>query len=137
MGRNRLIAAQSLITAVLLGVIAVTLLSPEEQNGLFGVNVPESGDEIVQEAPVSDPPPGDEGDAETGDAPRGGAADAPPPLALTGPAAPGAGTLETAADGAAPTAPAPPPGQDGEGGDDSPPGQQYGDTLARLNDALD
>lgn len=129
-----------MITAVLLGVIAVTLLNPGEDPELFGVDVPGPGESTVQSPPSYEP-----GVRERDDEPQtDDVAASPPELALTGPSAPGAAALGTEADGAAPTDATPPqpaPSDDGPNGDGDgspgPPGEQYGDTLARLDDALD
>jgi hypothetical protein len=124
-GRTRLIVAQSLITAILLGVIAVTILSPTDQNRLFGVDVPDGA--IAQSPPSYEPSGGGEGGTAVGG--PGGAS------AGTGAAgaSPAAGAAGTTAGG---TTPAAPPGVAPEGGDEGapgPPGVQYDDTLARLS----
>jgi hypothetical protein len=128
-GRTRLIVAQSLITAILLGVIAVTILSPSDQNRLFGVGVPGPNGPIAQSPPSYEPSEGGTGGGAVG-GPGGTSAG-------TGAAAAGAnpapGTAGTVAGG---TTPAAPPGVPSEGGHDGapgPPGEQYDDTLARLS----
>ncbi len=140
-----------MITAVLLGVIAVTLLSPDDDTDLFGVNVVGGNDQIVQSPPSYEPEAGGEGDRGTRAA--GGATSGPPSLAFTGPSGPSGGTLGAGSAGGD-TAPSPSEGPEndggggneddegngGNGGDEGspgPPGDQYGDTLARLSDALD
>jgi hypothetical protein len=139
--RGRLILAQSVITAALLGVVAVTLLSPNGDVELFGVGLP--GGDPVAENPTHEPGQnGRDGQREAPgtreQAPAAGdtaaAADgvSPPDLALTGPNPPAPG-----GNGAGPG------GDDGPGGgagngeySPGPPGDQYADTLARLSDAI-
>ncbi len=127
--RARFIAVQAVLTAVLMGVIVVTLINPNGDNALFAVEVP---------APVAPGPPGgepaDEGsqggrDGASGHGqggPAGGGSGegvfAPPPAGV-------AGTGD-----AGEAAPVTPPA---EPTDEGPAGEQYGDTLARLSDAVD
>ncbi len=150
--RARLIAAQSLVTAILLGVIALTILNPGDGDDLFGVGVP--GSPGVNAAP----PPAEVRDLGEPAARQEGPAE----LAFTGPTAPAprsipvGATVETLGreDGRAgetrrkpprrpdrkpprrpdrkPPRPAPQPPPEPQ-----PPGDQYGDTLTRLRDAID
>ena len=155
MGRNKLIAAQSVLTAILLGIVAVTLLAPEDGNDLFGVSVP------LQPTPAIESSPSYEAgqDSERNGSPASRESDQAtetPQLAFTGPDEPGAGTLGAGSAGETPTPPAPPSDEGDEGGSDDPghggpdhgdppgdgdspepPGEQYGDTLSRLSDAID
>ena len=128
-GRTRLIVAQSLITAVLLGVIAVTILNPTDQDQLFGVNVPGPNGATVQSPPGYEPETGPGGGG--GDQAGGGANGA-----VSGPSgtSAGDGAAGTTAGGTTPTTPTAPP-EGGTGGDETPgpPGEQYDDTLARLS----
>jgi hypothetical protein len=134
--RTRLILAQSVITAVLLGVVAMTLLSPEDQNELFGVDVPEQR----IEPPGSERQGGDRGDGDDGGGDQDAAAEddaSGTTDSVTGAGVAGTGGAGLTAPGASPLAPSDGwPGDDG-GDDEGPPGAQYDDTLARLRAAVD
>lgn len=136
-GRSTLIAVQSLITAVLLGVVAVTLLSPDHQAELFGVNVPGPG-------PGLQGGPGNQatgpGARPGGEAGRGGQAGGGGRAGGTSSGTGAAGTgvptpVPTEGALAAPPAAAPSGGV-GDGAP-APPEDEYGDTLARLSAAVD
>lgn len=134
-GRTRLIVAQSLITAILLGVIALTLLSPDHQNTLFAVGVPEAPGPVMLSPPSYDPGGGTADDGRDADA-DGADADG----SATGEAGGVAGTADAVAPTPGDTTPAAPsPPGTGDEPDDAPgpPTDQYGDTLARLSDTVD
>jgi hypothetical protein len=131
--RARFIAVQALLTVVLMGVIVVTLINPNGDSALFAVDVPSAT------APVEQGPPSyeraDEGSQGGGD---GGRAERGPAAGETGEGliAPPAAGVAGAGD-AGETAPvAPPPGPADEG-PSGPAGEQYGDTVARLSEAVD
>lgn len=133
--RTRLIVAQSLVTAILLGVIALTILRSDHQNKLFAVGVPGTPGPVVERAPSYESAGGTV-DRQRQDEDTGGNASGEPALGFTGPAAGTAGAGATAPGNVGPAATS--PADPGEDGDDSPdpPGQQYDDTLARLSDAV-
>lgn len=123
--RARLIAVQTLITAILMGVIVVTLLSPDNNSELFGVDVPGINAPIVQGPPSYEPA----GGGHAGDNRQHGGA-------LSGSAAEaGSGTVAPPVGGEEPPSSlGGPPDEAGE--PTGPTGDQYTDTLARLSESL-
>lgn len=111
---------QVLVVGALLGVIYFTLLKPDDDGSLFGVEAPQDAPQVTQK-------PERAGDGR-------GRADRrrPPRDALPGERLIGFG-------GAPPTGAAPglAPVETTDEVDDSPGGDQYGNTLARLDAMLD
>ena len=128
--RSRIVAAQSVLVGVLLVVVFVTLLKPEGQTSLVGVQGPAMPTtEGAPPTPGSDRDPGDDrrgGRGEPGGGEPPGAGRGVIAAGSTGAAAP-PGAI-TPSVGESPTAP--------EATEGSPADQQYADTLARLNAAL-
>ena len=110
--------AQALIVGGLLAVIYFTLLKPDDDGSLFGVEAPQDRPQVVQQ-------PARDGEREGADrrSERGRAAGAGP--------APTATELVAVGPGAAPSSAAPHGADEGAPDDD-----QYQDTLARLRDML-
>jgi hypothetical protein len=126
--RTRLIALQTLLSAILVGVVAVTILMPDRQNALFGVEVPGVNRPVAQGPPSYERGPGrgqgahGAGHGSRGQASAGGGAGsytAPAPL-------PGEQTVPAPLTRPPGEQPAPP----------GPPSEQYEDTLARLTDTV-
>ena len=125
--RIALATGQLLVVGALLAVIYVTLLQPEGDDSLFGVDAPQEGPEMVREPPRDDRARDRDRAARRGEGRvrrgRFAGLGAPPPPAGF---APGVPSPEGEPDGR------PPPGGDPSPGDD-----QYSDTLARLEAMLD
>jgi hypothetical protein len=136
--RARIIAVQAIVVSLLLVIVFLTILRPEDDSTLFGVDAPQS------EPPVS----GGGGDGGDGGQPGPGGDDTtegPTGAGDTG----GPSTTGDVAGGGVPEGPAdagltPPviapgtPTQEGADGDDggSPTDDQYSDTVARLMAAM-
>lgn len=128
MPRGRLIALQSAVSVVLVGIVVVTILSPDSDRSLFGVDLP--GTQTVVQAPPSyDPRDTDRVDQRRAD--NGNRANSD--LGFTGEA--------EAAPPALPEGELPPAGVPPDAPDDrepgAPPDEQYGDTLSRLSETVD
>jgi hypothetical protein len=124
-GQRMVIAGlQVVVVGALLGVIYFTLLKPDDDGSLFGVDAPQDTPQVVQESDRDrDRPDGDErrrrsdGDAGPRDRLVGFGGGPPPGTVL----------IPGQADGG-----------DGPGdADDTPGGDQYNTTLARLQAMLD
>ena len=140
--RSRIIALQGAVVGVLLVVVYLTILRPNDDNSVSGVNVPGPTPQIAASPPHPrhhDKPPHGHGNRphhkppqRRGSAPAGGgvasangAGAAPGAIA----SAPGGGSVPTSSPGGQiTTSPSP--------GGNSPTDDQYNDTLARLNAAL-
>ena len=146
--RARVIAVQAIVVCALMVIVFVTILRPDEENPLQSVQAPE-GTEQTDDSPDdeegSSEAGGENGGASNGDGMGGGNSG-------EGPDGQGAGGDGTGDGGSGENAPAepetgtgtvipptiPPTGGPGIGGDgtDSPTGDQYSDTVARLIDRL-
>jgi hypothetical protein len=131
-GSSRLVAVQAVVVGVLMVIVFVTLLQPEGDRPLSGIDAPSEPNRVQVPGPV-DPGPTDKPDRNEpgGGQPNagggnGGGAGAPGGPAGGGPAAPDGGPT-TPDEGPLPLV----PGDDG-GEDDMPSDDQYGDTLSRL-----
>lgn len=126
--RSRIVAAQSVLVAVLLAVVFVTLLRPENPTTLFEVEAP--GTQQADQPPSPEPEAGG-GNGGNGDREDDGGPDGDGDAASPSPAPP-------------PTV-APPqvavpgyvPGEEDWDEDESPTEDQYADTLSQLDAGVD
>jgi hypothetical protein len=119
-----ILAVQAAVVGVLVAIVVVTLLAPEENDPLFDVSVPPEPSQVAPQGPRGDEGRrGDEGTREQRSGEPGGAPQERPPAAPSGPA-------EISPDAAAPpiaAVPAP-PAEPAE----TPTGDQYADAVARI-----
>jgi hypothetical protein len=132
--RAWIVAAQTLISAVLAVVIVLTVLNPDNDHSLFGIEIGNDREQVVRE-PDDEPGdgrhPGERGGRDSELRRGGGAAAATAGQAAPGEAAPGSVV------GPPPAAPLTrPPGESTDQGNQGPPDEQYANTLARLTAAI-
>lgn len=140
--RARVIAVQAIVVCALMVIVFLTILRPDEENPLVSVQAPEGteqtedtdGDDGDQELGDDDGP---EGDGENNGGPGQGNGNGNGDMA-DGPGGPGGDSEggggkgdDEDATGVIPP-PAPPLGSGSDDGIDSPTGDQYSDTVARL-----
>ncbi len=141
--RARVIAVQAIVVCALLVIVFVTILRPDEENPLRSVQAPEGTEQ-------TDHSPGDEGSEDNGetgapsseqgmgDGDGGQGSDGQGQDDGTGDGGAGENAPVEPETGTVVPPPIPPTGGPGIGGEgtDSPAGDQYSDTVARLIDRL-
>lgn len=120
-GRRGTLAAQAVVVGLLVVVVYLTLLRPDATNELFGVGVPEENGAAAEEGSRGEATRSQEPRAEGDRGRRGAGSLVEPPDAATSPSDPGVGS--PTGEAAAPVG-------------DSPTGDQYGGTVARVDAEL-
>lgn len=125
--QSRIVAAQAVVVGVLMVVVFLTLLRPEEKGPLFGVDKPSLPGVGAGPNPAYAPDHHAEGPRAGDRTTTGGGA---PPTAEGGvnPSGSSAGAILPAPS----TTPPPAQPSPGDGNGESPTGDQYDDTLTRL-----
>jgi hypothetical protein len=122
--RSRIIAAQAVLVGVLIVVVFVTILRPEGEQSLLGIDAPGGN------APTTSPTPGPQAEEEAGGQGNGQPSNGGQPGGGDGPqgagTAPESGLPSTVPPSGAPTF-----------DDDSPADDQYSDTLTEIIGRLD
>jgi hypothetical protein len=131
--RSRIVAAQAVLVGVLLVVVYLTLLRPEDGPPLFGVDAPGRELEVTDANEVEPASQGGHASGGREGKPDGGRPDARPAEFAPGGAGAAPETAVGPTDAARPSLGAAP--SEGEGGD-SPTDDQYVDAVTRLTDRL-